>query len=115
MALSLTSLCNFRISLTELTSLSSCMHSSYTMILAIFCLRSLYLYRIPCMIRREILVLQYRFQYSNVCSSMISVHPEGGGSTRDIRVSLINADVVFGLIMCCWMLPFTMVEVANKW
>jgi hypothetical protein len=31
-----------------------------------------------------------RFQYSYVCSSMMSVHPKGGGSMRDTRVSLIN-------------------------
>ena len=40
-------------------------------------------------------------QYSYVCSSMMSDHPKGGGSARDTRVSLINADVVFGLIKCC--------------
>ena len=96
MALSLTSLCNFRISLTELTSLSSCMHSSYTTILAIFCLRSLYLYRIPCMIRREILVLQYRFQYSNVCSSMMFVDSEGRGSAHGTEV--INSGMLSGLV-----------------
>ena len=40
-------------------------------------------------------------QYSYVCSGMMSVYPEGGGSARDIRVSLINVDVVFRLIKCC--------------
>ena len=45
-------------------------------------------------------------QYSYVCSSMMSVHPKGGGSAQDTRVSLINADMVFGLIKCCWMSPF---------
>ena len=34
------------------------------------------------------------FQYSYVCSSVMSVHPEGGGSARDARVSLTNVDVV---------------------
>ena len=40
-------------------------------------------------------------QYSYFCSSMMYVHPEGGGSARDTRVSLINVDMVFRLIKCC--------------
>ena len=56
------------------------------------------------------------FQYSYVCSSVISVHPEGGGSTRDARVSLINVDVVFRLAKSCWMSPFpTDCELAGRW
>ena len=55
-------------------------------------------------------------QYSYVCSSMMSDHPKGGGSARDTRVSLINADVVSGLVKCCWMSPFPrFVEVACRW
>ena len=46
------------------------------------------------------------FQYLYVCSSMMSVHPKGGGSVRDTKVSLVNADMVSGLIKCCWMSPF---------
>ena len=46
------------------------------------------------------------FQYSYVCSSVMSVHPEGGGSTRDARVSLTNVVVVSRLDKCCWMSPF---------
>ena len=45
-------------------------------------------------------------QYLYVCSSVMSVHPEGGGSVRDIRVSLANVDVVSRLVKCCWMSPF---------
>src|SRR6185437_1107097 len=33
-------------------------------------------------------------QYSYVCSIVMSVHPEGGDSARDARVSLINVDVM---------------------
>ena len=29
-------------------------------------------------------------QYSYVCSSMMSVHPKGGGSAQDTRVSLTS-------------------------
>ena len=46
-------------------------------------------------------------QYSYVCSSMMSIHPESGGSTRDTRVSLTTVDVVSRLIKCCWMSPFS--------
>ena len=42
----------------------------------------------------------YMLQYSYVCSSMMSVHPKGGGSMRDTRVSLTNVDMVSGLIKC---------------
>ena len=33
-------------------------------------------------------------QYSYVCSSVISIYPEVGGSVRDARVSLTNVDVI---------------------
>ena len=42
-------------------------------------------------------------QYSYVCSSMMSVHLEGGGSVRDTRVSLSSVDMVSRLAKCCWM------------
>ena len=48
-------------------------------------------------------------QYSYVCSSMMSVHPEGGGSVRDTRVSLTSVDMVSRLAKCCWMSTFPMV------
>ena len=48
------------------------------------------------------------FQYSYVCSSVMSVHLEGGSSARDARVSLTNVDVVSRLDKCCWMSPFFM-------
>ena len=40
------------------------------------------------------LELYQLLQYSYVCSSVMSVHPEGGGSARDTRVSLIIVDMV---------------------
>jgi hypothetical protein len=54
-------------------------------------------------------VLPHRFQYLNVYSNIMSVHPEGGGSALDTKVSLINADMVFGLVKCCWMSHYPMV------
>ena len=45
-------------------------------------------------------------QYLYVCSNMMSIHLEGGGSVRDTRVSLTSIDVVSRLVKCCWMSPF---------
>ena len=53
-------------------------------------------------------------QYSYICSSMMSVYPEGGGSARDTRVSLTDVDVVSRLVKYCWMLPFPMVCRGNR-
>ena len=49
------------------------------------------------------------FQYSYVCSSVMSVHLEGVGSVWDARVSLTNVDVVSRLDKCCWMSTFPIV------
>ena len=54
------------------------------------------------------LELYQLLQYSYVCFSVMSVHPEGGDSARDARVSLINVDVMSRLDKCCWMSPFLM-------
>ena len=49
------------------------------------------------------LELYQLLQYSYDCSSVMSVHPEGGGSTRDARVSLTSVDMVSRLAKSCWM------------
>ena len=49
------------------------------------------------------LELYQLLQYSYVCSSVMSVHPEGGGSARDTRVSLTIVDMVSRLAKCYWM------------
>jgi hypothetical protein len=48
------------------------------------------------------------FRYSYVCSSVMSVHPERGGSARDAIVSLISVDVVSGLVSVagCGLIPW---------
>ena len=43
-------------------------------------------------------LLQYLY---DCCSE--SVHPEGGGSARDTRVSLTSIDMVSRLAKSCWM------------
>jgi hypothetical protein len=70
----------------------------------------------PCMIRQVNLVPWQRFRYLYVCSSMMSVHLEGGGSARDTRVSLFNVGVVSRLISFagCGSTPW-LVEVGGRW
>ena len=53
------------------------------------------------MVNISCLELCQLLQYSYVRSSVMSVHPEGGGSVRDARVSLTNIDVVSRLDKCC--------------
>ena len=50
----------------------------------------------PLLVMVNILALELckLFWYLYVCSSVISVHPEGGGSARDARLSLTNVDMV---------------------
>ena len=58
-------------------------------------------YYMLCLVRDLVLVNFYMLQYSYVCSSMMSIHPKGGGTVRDIRVSLTSVDMVSGLDKCC--------------
>src|SRR6185437_15474882 len=55
------------------------------------------------MVNISALELYQLLQYSYVCSSIMSDHPEGGGSARDTRVSLTSVDMVSRLAKCCWM------------
>ena len=55
------------------------------------------------MVNISVLELYQLLQYSYACSSVMSVHPEGGGSARDARVSLISVDMVSRLVKSCWM------------
>ena len=55
------------------------------------------------MVNISALELYQLLQYSYVCSSVMSIHLEGGGSSRDAsRVSLTSVDMVSRLDMCCW-------------
>ena len=53
------------------------------------------------MVNISALELYQLLQYLYVCSSVMSVHPEGGGSARDARVSLTNVDVMSRLVKYC--------------
>ena len=52
------------------------------------------------MVSLLLLELCQLLQYSYDCSSVMSIHPEGGGSARDTRVSLTNVDMVSRLAKC---------------
>ena len=55
-------------------------------------------------------------QYSYVCCSVMSVHPEGGGSARDTRVSLTSVDMVSRLAKCCGCQLYPQfLEVVGRW
>jgi hypothetical protein len=92
------------------------LHSLYIAVSDMYAIISLYSYLMPCMIRRVNLVSRQRFWYSYVCSSVMSIHPEGGGSARDARISLISVDVVFGLVSVagCGPIPW-FDEVGGRW
>ena len=55
------------------------------------------------MVNISALELYQQLQYSYVYSSVMSVHPESGGSARDARVSLTSIDMVSRLAKSCWM------------
>ena len=61
------------------------------------------------MVSISCLELYQLLQYSYVCSSVMSVHSEGGGSTRDTRVSLTSVDMVSILAKSSWMSTIPMV------
>jgi hypothetical protein len=116
MGFSLPLLCNTRNSLIELCSRFVYLHGLYSTMSDMHSMISLYLYLMPCMIRQVNLVPRQRFRYLYVCSSMMSIRPEGGGSTRYTRVSLFNVDVVSGLISVvgCGSIPW-LIEVGGRW
>ena len=62
---------------------------------------SLLCFYMLCLVRDLVLVNFYMLQYSYVCSSMMSIHPKGGGFTRFTRISLASVDMVSGLVKYC--------------
>ena len=49
------------------------------------------------------LELYQLLQYSYIFFSVMSIHPEGGGSAWDTRVSLTSVDMMSRLAKSCWM------------
>ena len=116
MSSSLALLCNSRSFVIDLIYSYRYLHDLYSELSDICFMIWLHHCLVLAMVNILTLELLQLLQYSYVCSSMMSDHPKGGGSARDTRVSLINADVVSGLVKCCWMSPFPrFVEVACRW
>jgi len=80
MSSSLVLLCNFRSFVIDLSYIYLYLHDLCHAVLDIYFMISLLCYYMLCMVRQLALVHLYLFQYSNVCSSMMYVHPKGGGS-----------------------------------
>ena len=93
--------CNVRSCIIDLSYSYLYLHDICPMVTDIDFIVSLLCYYMLCLIRDLVLVNFYMLQYSYVCSSMMSVHPKGGGSARDTRVSLTSVDMVSGLVKCC--------------
>ena len=55
------------------------------------------------MVNISALELYQLLQYLYVCSSVMSVHPEGGGFAQDARLLLTSVDMVSRLAKSCWM------------
>ena len=81
MSSSLVLLCNSRSFVIDLSYSYLYLHDLYPAVSDIYFMISLQCYYMLCMIRQLALVHQYPLQYLNVCSSIMSVHPKGGGST----------------------------------
>ena len=81
--------CNVRSYVIDLSYSNLYLHDLCHAVSDIDFMISLLCYYIPCPVRDLVLVNSYMLQYSYVCSSMMSIHPKGGGSTWDTRVSLI--------------------------
>ena len=60
------------------------------------------------------LELYQLLQYSYVCSSVMSVHPEGGGSAWEIRVSLTSVEMVSRLAKSCWISTIPTVCIGSR-
>ena len=114
MGSSLVLLCNFGLVIINLNYGYQYLHDLYSELSDIcFMIRLRYRYvltlryhPVPVMVNILALELWKRLQYLYVCSSMMSVHLEGGGFAQDTRVSLSSVDVVSRLVKCCWMSPF---------
>jgi len=72
--------CNSRSFVIDLSYSYLYPHDLYHVVSNIYFMISLQCYYMLCMIRPLVLVHRYPFQYSKVWSSMMSVHPKGGGS-----------------------------------
>ena len=103
MSSSLALLSNYRSFAIDLSYSYLYLHDLYPAISDIYFMICVHCCPMHEMISQLALELQHLLQYSIVCSSMMSVHPEGGGSARDARVSLTSVDMVSRIAKCCQM------------
>ena len=93
--------CNVRLYVIDLSCSYLYLHDLCPTVSDIEFMISLLCYYMLCLVRDLVLVNSYMLQYLYVCSSMISVHPKGGGSARDTIVLLTSVDMISGLDKCC--------------
>ena len=89
MGSSLTLLCNSQIFVLDISFCCLYWHDLYPTMSNMYFIISLYTYSMLDMISQLALVHRYPFQYSKVCSSMMSVHPKHSVSARDTRDHLL--------------------------
>ena len=93
--------CNVRLYVIDLSCSYLYLHDLCPAVSDIEFMISLPCYYMLCLVRDLVLVNSYMLQYSYVCLSMMFVHPKGGGSAWDTRVSLITVGMMSGLNKCC--------------
>jgi hypothetical protein len=97
--------CNVRLCILDLPYSYLYLHDIYLVVTDIDFMVSLLCYY-GLFLVRDLIIVNFYVLYPYVCSSMMSVHPKGGGSMQDTRVMLTNVDIVSGLVKCCCMSPF---------
>ena len=85
MGLLLDLFCNVRSCILDLSYSYLYLHDFCPVVTEIDFMISLLCYYMLFLVRDLVLVSFYMLQYSYVCSSMMSVHPKGGGFMRDTR------------------------------
>ena len=88
--------CNVRSCILGLSYRYLYLHDLYHAVSDIDFMFSLFYYYMLCLVRNLVLFNFYMLQYLYVCSSILSIHPKGGGSVRFTRVSLASVNMVSG-------------------
>ena len=88
--------CNVRSCILDLSYNYLYLHDIYPVVTDIDFMINLLCYYILCLVRKLVLVNFYMLEYLYVCSSILSIHPKGGGTMRFTRVSLASVNMVSG-------------------
>ena len=81
--------CNVRLYVIDLSYSYLYLHDLCPVVSDIEFMISLLCYYMLCLVRDLVLFNFYMLQYSYICSSMMSVHPNGGGSARVLEYLLL--------------------------